>query len=82
MLDGIIYTQCSGQGLAQPFLTWSKFLTGQKILDGNLTFTLNVSKPTPEKAVAPHSSTLAWQIPWMEGPGGLQSMRSLGVRHD
>ena len=27
-----------------------------------------------EKAMAPHSSTLAWQIPWMEDPGGLQSM--------
>ena len=32
--------------------------------------------------MAPHSSTLAWKIPWMEGPGGLQSMESLGVRHD
>ena len=30
-----------------------------------------------EKAMAPHSSTLAWKIPWMEGPGGLQSMGSL-----
>ena len=36
----------------------------------------------PEKAVAPHSSTLAWKIPWMEEPGRLQSMGSLGVRHD
>ena len=27
-----------------------------------------------EKAMAPHSSTLAWRIPWMEVPGGLQSM--------
>ena len=27
--------------------------------------------------MAPHSSTLAWKIPWMEEPGGLQSMRSL-----
>ena len=35
-----------------------------------------------EKAMAPHSSTLAWKIPWMEEPGGLQSMGSLGVRHD
>ena len=30
----------------------------------------------------PHSSTLAWRIPWMEEPGGLQSVGSLGVRHD
>ena len=27
-----------------------------------------------EKAMAPHSSTLAWKIPWTEEPGGLQSM--------
>ena len=30
-----------------------------------------------EKAMAPHSSTLAWTIPWAEEPGGLQSMGSL-----
>ena len=35
-----------------------------------------------EKALAPHSSTLAWKIPWMEEPGGLQSMGSLRVGHD
>ena len=35
-----------------------------------------------EKAVAPHSSTLAWKIPWTEEPGRLQSMRSLRVGHD
>ena len=36
----------------------------------------------PEKAMAPHSSTLAWKIPWTEKPGRLQSMGSLRVRHD
>ena len=35
-----------------------------------------------EKAMAPHSSTLAWKIPWMEEPGGLQSMGSRRVRHN
>ena len=35
-----------------------------------------------EKAMATHSSTLAWEIPWTEGPGGLQSMGSLRVRHN
>ena len=35
-----------------------------------------------EKAMAPHSSTLAWEIPWTEEPGRLQSMGSLRVRHD
>ena len=29
-----------------------------------------------------HSSTVAWKIPWMEEPGGLQSMGSLRVGHD
>ena len=32
-----------------------------------------------EKAMAPHSSTLAWKIPWTEEPGRLQSMGSLRV---
>ena len=39
-------------------------------------------QPLPEKAMAPHSSTLAWKIPWTEEPGGLQSMGSLRVGHD
>ena len=32
--------------------------------------------------MAPHSSTLAWKIPWTEEPGGLQTMGSLRVGHD
>ena len=35
-----------------------------------------------EKAMAHHSSTLAWKIPWTEESGRLQSMRSLRVGHD
>ena len=35
-----------------------------------------------EKAMATHSSTLAWKIPWMEEPGRLQSMGSLRLGHD
>ena len=35
-----------------------------------------------EKAMAPHSSTLAWKIPWMEEPGRLQSMGLLRVGHN
>ena len=46
----------------------------KKIRDTKRTF--------PEKAMAPHSSTLAWKIPWVEEPGGLQSMGSLRVGHD
>ena len=35
-----------------------------------------------EEEMAPHSSILAWEIPWTEEPGGLQSTGLLGVRHD
>ena len=35
-----------------------------------------------EKAMAPHSSTLAWKIPWTEEPGRLQSIGSGRVRHE
>ena len=35
-----------------------------------------------EKAMVPHSSTISWKIPWMEEPGGLQSMGSVRVGHD
>ena len=38
--------------------------------------------PSLGGAMAPHSSTLAWKIPWMEEPGGLQSMGSLGGGHE
>ena len=34
------------------------------------------------KEMAPHSSTLAWKIPWMEEPGGLQSLGLLRVGHE
>ena len=43
---------------------------------------LDTTEQLTEKAMAPHSSTLAWKIPWMEEPGGLQSMGSLRVRQD
>ena len=39
-------------------------------------------EPSLEKALAPHSSTLAWKIPWVEEPGRLQSMGLLRVGHD
>jgi len=42
----------------------------------------NTVSQMSEKAMAPHSNTLAWKIPWKEEPGRLQSMGSLRVRHD
>ena len=44
-----------------------------------------LQKVRPDKVMAPYSSTLAWQIPWMEEeqiPGRLQSMGSRRVGHD
>ena len=46
---------------------------------GNL---IGIALYLSEKAMAPHSSTLAWKIPLTEEPGGLQAMGSLRVRHD
>ena len=43
---------------------------------------LNKNTWSMEKAMATHSSTLAWEIPWTEEPGGLQSMGSQKVGHD
>ena len=40
------------------------------------------SSHTSEKAMVPHSSTLAWKIPWTEEPGRLQSLGSHRVGHD
>ena len=40
------------------------------------------SGSSPGEGNAPHSSILAWRIPWMEEPGGLQSMGSQRVGHD
>ena len=41
-----------------------------------------LSRLAMKKAMAPHSSTLAWKIPWMEEPGRLQSVGSRRVGHD
>ena len=53
-----------------------------KILMPGLFHFLTGKKKNSEKAMAPHSSTLAWQIPWTEEPGKLQSMGWLGVGHN
>ena len=45
-------------------------------------FNLNQLYLLVEKAMTPHSSTLAWKTPWTEEPGGLQSMGSQSVGHD
>ena len=59
--------------------------TGLPVLHSSFplaTYFIHGGTQSSEKAMAPHSSTLAWKIPWTGEPGGLQSMRSLGVGHD
>jgi len=60
------------------YVDWIRLsrLTDCYLVLTQLTFT------NSEKRMAPHSSTLAWKIPWTEEPGRLQSMGSLRVRHD
>ena len=58
-----------GQGPGSPLIECSECLG---VLENPLD-----CREIPEKAMATHSSTLAWKTPWMEEPGGLQSMGSL-----
>ena len=76
---------CSGRRMAISVLRnppgdsnvpWSLITNSVKVL---LDLT---SLGSSEQAMAPHSSTLAWKIPWTEEPGRLESMRSLRVGQD
>ena len=63
----------------QVFYLLLKFIPEYFILlneksDSGIIFLIYLSSSLLEKAMAPHSSTLAWKIPWMEEPGRLQSM--------
>ena len=62
----------------------TKSFKGMYALNGlNLTVPIgSIYGMFSEKAMAPYSSTLVRKIPWMEEPGGLQSMGSLRVGHD
>ena len=55
---------------------------GQKKIGGILWWVKSLSHAEWEKAMAPHSSTFAWKIPWTEEPGRQQSMGSRRLRHD
>ena len=60
---------------------WSNFLSLMSNLYDTKLNCLNL-KRMKEKAMAPHSNTLAWKIPWTEEPGKLQFMGSLRIGHD
>ena len=70
-----IYKICSKICMFQPIHS-----QGESKQTGNLRFSIN--SISTEKAMAPHSSTLAWKIPWTEEPGGLQSMGSRRIGHN
>ena len=65
----------------EPDLSWVQKLPDAARGRGVLIWLSGSRKPM-EKAVAPHSSTLAWKIPRTEEPGGQQSMGSRRVGHD
>ena len=76
--------QCSAFFIVQlshPYMTTGKTIALNRQTKSCLYFLICCLGWSWEKALAPHFSTLAWKFPWME-PGGLQSMRLLGVRHD
>ena len=61
-----------------PFCKWLSKVNLSFFIDTFITY-LSIHL---EKAMATHSSTLVWKIPWMEEPGRLQSMESLRVKHN
>ena len=66
---------CDSQVWSKHFITLYFFFSWTTLL-------YVVLKLSREKAMPPHSSTLAWKIPWTEEPRRLQSMGSLRVGHD
>ena len=68
------------QAKALPHLLTSYLYSYIMTING-LIFLLYKCVTIKEKAMAPHSSTLAWKIPWTEKPGGLQSTGLLRVGH-
>ena len=61
---------------------WAHTMEGLQYKTGVSLLNYMQLEATAEKAMAPHSSTLAWKIPWTEEPGRLQSMGSLRVGHN
>ena len=79
--DSVCYMCSFVQGPYKVWLTKALLIMGVFLRTGHTELFIMIAKQR-EKAMAPHSSTLAWRIPWMEEPGRLQSMGSLRVRHD
>ena len=78
-LIGCLLTHQASEASSQYGFKGCKFYL-QQVCSSISLFKLLV--PKPEKAMAPHSSTLAWRVPWMEEPHRLQSIGSLRVGPD
>ena len=79
----LYYTKALSDQASSLAPDWILLLRGPRILAS--WFNNNLSLPSPvtlEKEMAPHSTTLAWKIPWTEEPSRLQSMGSQRVGHD
>ena len=84
LLAFYLFLECSGKFQALDMQKWKPEVPLHKHVHVNIHWSLISTLPTPilEKAMAPHSSTLAWKSPWTEEPGRLQSMGSLKVGHN
>ena len=81
--DYIKYSKRHTSGLiSNPSNLWSHIQTAMIILLKYFYKFRPIYIHIVEKAMAPHSSSLAWKLPWTEEPGRLQSMGSLRVGHD
>ena len=79
MLD---YLQGSGETPQTDALILGKIEGGRRRGQQRMRWLDDITNSMVEKAMATHSSTLAWKIPWMEEPGRLQSIGSWRVRHN
>ena len=75
----VVWLRKLKQGLCINLEGWNGEGDGREVQKGGY---ICISMTDSEKAMATHSSTLAWKIPWTEEPGGLQSMGSQGIGHD
>ena len=73
-----------GQWVTCHWILYNSLALVIKLTDNYWTLCMDmyILRGSKEKAMAPHSSTLAWKIPWVEEPGKLQSMGLLRVGHD
>ena len=79
LYPSVYIERSSGEGIGYPLqYSWASLVA-------QLVENLPAMRETwvqSQVAMTPHSSTLAWKIPWAEEPGRLQSMESLRVGHD